>query len=50
MRTLFAPVFWIGRVLLWIGFFPLGIWRSMRHHRKKSERRMADLIEKSNRR
>jgi len=44
MRTLFAPIFWLGRVLLWVVFFPLGIWRSLVHHRKKGERRTADML------
>jgi hypothetical protein len=35
-----APFLWLGRVLLWIVFFPIGIWRSLRHHRKKGERNM----------
>ena len=44
MRTLMAPVFWAGRVLLWIVFLPLGLWRSVRHGKKQSERRQAKLI------
>jgi hypothetical protein len=35
-----APFFWLGRVTLWILFFPLGIWRSLVHHRKKAVREM----------
>jgi len=27
---------------LWIVFFPLGIWRSVRHGQKKSEKRILD--------
>ncbi len=30
---------WIGRVTLWVFFLPLGIWRSIVHSRKKSEKR-----------
>jgi hypothetical protein len=41
-----APFLWLGRVLLWIVFLPLGIWRSMRHHRKKGERNMDKRMEK----
>jgi hypothetical protein len=26
-------------MLLWVLFFPLGIWRSLRHHRSTVERR-----------
>jgi hypothetical protein len=29
MRTIMAPFLWLGRVLLWIVFFPIGIWRSL---------------------
>jgi hypothetical protein len=29
-----GPVKWIGRVLLWLVFFPAGIWRSYVHHKK----------------
>lgn len=41
-----APIFWIGRIFLWIVFLPLGIWRSLRHHRKKGERRTVKKVEK----
>lgn len=44
MKTIMAPVFWLGRVTLWVLFFPLGLWRSVRHGRKESERRQAKLI------
>lgn len=43
MRALFAPVFWLGRVTLWVLFFPLGIWRSVRHAQKKNIRRQEKL-------
>lgn len=33
------PIYFLGRLTLWIVFFPLGIWRSMVHHRKVAERR-----------
>jgi hypothetical protein len=46
VRTIIAPIFWLGRVLLWIVFLPIGIWRSLRHHRKKSERRTVKQVEK----
>ena len=29
-----APLKWLGRVALWVVFFPLGIWRSVVHSRK----------------
>jgi len=44
MRALFAPIMWMGRVTLWIVFLPLGLWRSIVHGRKKSERRQAKLL------
>jgi hypothetical protein len=31
------PAKWLGRVSLWVLFFPLGLWRSVRHGRKTSE-------------
>lgn len=34
-----APILWLGRVSLWVLFFPLGIWRSIAHSRAKSENR-----------
>lgn len=40
MRILFAPFLWLGRVFLWVFLFPIGIWRSLVHHRKKAERRI----------
>lgn len=44
MRLITAPIFWLGRVALWVLFLPLGIWRSVVHGRKKSERRQAKLL------
>jgi hypothetical protein len=32
-----GPAKWLGRVLLWLFFFPLGIWRSIRHSQRKTE-------------
>jgi hypothetical protein len=34
-----APAKWIGRVALWVLFFPLGIWRSYANNRKKRDLR-----------
>lgn len=34
------PLKWMGRVLLWLFAWPLGLWRSMRNNRVKTERRM----------
>jgi hypothetical protein len=44
MRFFTAPLFWFGRVSLWLLFFPLGLWRSIRHGKKQSERRQAKLL------
>lgn len=46
MRTILAPVFWLGRVTLWILVFPIGIWRSLRHHRKKGQRNAVKQMRK----
>lgn len=46
MRTVLAPFFWLGRVFLWIVLFPIGVWRSLRHHRKKGERRTERKVKK----
>lgn len=35
---------WLGRVFLWLLFLPLGLWRSIRHGRKKSEQRIIDSL------
>jgi len=45
MRWLFAPVLWLGRVLLWFVFLPIGIWRSIHHGRKKTERKILEAID-----
>lgn len=41
-----GPFTWLGRMILWIVFFPLGIWRSLRHHRKKAENRAVRRMRK----
>lgn len=33
------PTKWLGRVSLWIVFWPIGLWRSVRHGRKNREAR-----------
>lgn len=38
-------IYWMGRVTLWVVFLPLGLWRSIRHGRKQSEKRQAKLFE-----
>lgn len=46
MRILTVPLFFIGRILLWVFLLPIGIWRSLVHHRKKGERRTEQRMEK----
>lgn len=33
------PLKWLGRMSLWLVFFPVGLWRSLRHGRKNREAR-----------
>ena len=35
---------WLGRVSLWVVFLPLGLWRSIRHGRRKRDERLARMI------
>lgn len=46
MRIFVAPLLWLGRISLWVLILPVGIWRSLRHHRKKGERRTLAKLEK----
>lgn len=46
MRVLTAPFTWFGRVLLWVFLLPIGIWRSLVHHRKKQHRKTMREVEK----
>jgi hypothetical protein len=39
---------WMGRVLLWVFLLPVGIWRSLVHHRKKGERRAVETMRREN--
>lgn len=34
-----APILWLGRVCLWILFWPVGLWRSIHRSRSKAEAR-----------
>lgn len=36
----------IGRITLWLGFFPLGIWRSLRHGAKRDREKLLSEIKK----
>lgn len=40
------PFTWMGRVFLWIFLFPVGVWRSLRHHGKKAENRAVKRMRK----
>lgn len=46
MRLLTAPFTWLGRIFLWVFLFPIGVWRSLVHHRKKGERRAVEAMRK----
>lgn len=35
---------WLGRVFLWVFLLPIGIWRSLVHHRKKGEKRAVEAM------
>lgn len=35
---------WLGRVMLWLVFLPLGLWRSIRHGRKKDLARLEKAL------
>ncbi len=41
MRVLMTPLYWLGRVLLWILLLPVRIWRSVAHRKElEYERQM----------
>lgn len=35
---------WLGRVVLWIVFLPVGLWRSIRHGRRKETDRLIEQL------
>lgn len=35
-----APLKWLGRVSLWLVFFPAGLWRSIVHSRNTRDAKM----------
>ena len=37
---------WISRVLLWVFLLPVGIWRSLVHHRKKGTKKAVEQMRK----
>jgi hypothetical protein len=36
----------LGRILLWFVLLPVGLWRSIRHGRKKRDQRLIEEIRK----
>ena len=38
---------WFGRMLLWIFLLPVGIWRSLVHHRKKGTKKAVEQMRKA---
>lgn len=40
---------WVGRIVLWVGFLPLGIFRSWRHHKKKDQAALIEALTKAQR-
>lgn len=42
--SVLAPFTWFGRVLLWVVFLPLGLWRSIHHGRRKESDRLVRQI------
>jgi hypothetical protein len=37
-------MFKLGRIILWIVFFPAGIWRSLKHGQRKRDDRMIKAL------
>lgn len=42
--SVLAPFTWFGRVLLWLVFLPLGLWRSIHHGRRKETDRLIQQL------
>lgn len=40
---------WLGRVGLWLVFWPVGLWRSLRHGRRKDRDRIIREVRKAGR-
>lgn len=38
------PFTWIGRVLLWLIFWPVGLWRSLAHGRNRRHKELVRAI------
>lgn len=39
---------WLGRVLLWVIFLPLGLWRSIKHGKDKRQAEVLRAIQAQN--
>lgn len=37
---IWEPLKWLGRVGLWLTLWPLGLWRSLVHGRRKDQNRL----------
>ena len=37
---------WLGRMFLWVFLLPVGIWRSLVHHRKKGTKKAVAQMRK----
>jgi len=46
-RAVWAIITKIGRISLWLLFLPLGLWRSIRHGRKKNNARLLAQMKKA---
>jgi len=46
-RAIWAIITKIGRISLWLLFLPLGLWRSIRHGRKKNNARLLAQMKKA---
>jgi hypothetical protein len=49
IRKLWGGITRTGRILLWILFWPIGLWRSLVHGRKKRDRQLVDALRQQQR-
>jgi hypothetical protein len=38
---------WVGRVTLWLLFWPIGLWRSIHHSHTKRDKRIIEELKRS---
>jgi hypothetical protein len=38
---------WLGRVCLWLAFWPVGLWRSIRHGKDKRHKELVKELRRS---